>query len=128
MSRQDVCFTVRGATYLRAKDVAGHVWTSVDLEKEKPAATCAECLAAFARATMNGQDLYKKLMDLDLILGDVNKMVALRVFLDSVRDDHRALVLLAREVDMFHARLDGLMDAALAHQRAIERLSKEAPR
>ena len=52
---------------------------------------------------MTGDDVFRKLMDLDLVLQDGEKMVALKMFLGSVRQDHPSLVKLAREVGEFTA-------------------------
>jgi hypothetical protein len=62
--------------------------------------------------TMTGQDIYRKLMDLDLILQDTDKMVALRVFLDTVSDDIPGLIKLANEVDAITARIETLVAVA----------------
>jgi hypothetical protein len=61
---------------------------------------------------MTGQDVFRKLMDVDLLLQDGSKMVALRMFLDSIRGDNPALAKLAAEIDAFEARLRILVAAS----------------
>lgn len=61
---------------------------------------------------MTGQDVFRKLLDIDHILQDGSKMVALRMFLDSVRGDNPSLAKLAAEVDAFEMHLRILVAAS----------------
>jgi hypothetical protein len=49
-----------------------------------------------------GQEIFRSLMDLDLVLQDMDKMVALRLFLDSVDPNNPSLAKLHTEILAFH--------------------------
>lgn len=58
---------------------------------------------------MTGQDVYRKLMDVEIILGDGDKMIPLNMFLNSIRDNHPSLIKLGAEVDAFKQRIEQLL-------------------
>lgn len=63
---------------------------------------------------MTGFDVFRKLMDVDLVLQDGSQMIAVRMFLESVNEDHPSLLKLGREIDAFQARINMLVTASEA--------------
>jgi len=60
---------------------------------------------------MTGVDVYRSLMDLDLLLQDAGEMGPLYALLSTVHDDNPALLKLHNEISTFTARVRGLADA-----------------
>lgn len=61
---------------------------------------------------LKGDDVYRRLMDVALMLQEVEHMGPLHQFLTSVAPGNPALVRLDGEVEAFQARLEGLVRAA----------------
>ena len=61
---------------------------------------------------MTGDDCYRKMMDVDLLLQDISKMSALRMFLGSIREDHPSLIKLDAEIEAFKNRIEQLISAS----------------
>lgn len=68
-------------------------------------------------SAVTGQDVFRKLMDVDLILQDGDRMILLRLFLDSIDPDHPALLKLAAEIDRFAKRLVDLTTMAAVSRK-----------
>ena len=68
----------------------------------------------------NELDVYRALMDLDLILQDYEKMVLLRLFLASVPTTNSASVKLHGEIRKFTILVERLVEAA---QKACDNLN-----
>lgn len=62
---------------------------------------------------VTGLDVYRQLMDLDLILQDSDKMILLHQFLCSVSDDSPALAKLSHEITVFTARIAGIVQVSM---------------
>jgi hypothetical protein len=62
--------------------------------------------------TTDGQAVFQSLMDLGLILQDIDKMVMLKVFLESIDPKNKSLAQLHAEIVTFLARIEGIVDAA----------------
>jgi len=58
---------------------------------------------------MKGIDVYRRLMDLDLILQDGYQMCSLRMFLDSIQENHPSLIKLDAEIEAFKKRIEQLV-------------------
>lgn len=58
-----------------------------------------------------GDDVYRSLMDLDLVLQDVTQMIALKAFLASVDPDNPSLAKLHAEILSFTRRIEALAAA-----------------
>jgi hypothetical protein len=63
---------------------------------------------------MKGIDVYRKLMDLDLILQDEYQMASLRIFLDSIQKDHPSLIKLDAEIEAFKKRIEQLVAVSVS--------------
>lgn len=59
-----------------------------------------------------GDEVFRSLMDLDLILQDGDKMVELKMFLASVTPDNPSLVRLHGEILAFKARIEAVVAVA----------------
>jgi len=62
--------------------------------------------------TIDGDTVYRSLMDLDLLLQDGDKMVALKFFLGSINPSSPALIKLHAEILTFTNRIERLVAAA----------------
>jgi hypothetical protein len=65
-----------------------------------------------------GLEVYRSLMDLDLLLQDTEKMVAIHGFLGSIEHSNPALAKLHAEILAFTARIEGLAMAAQATRQS----------
>jgi len=61
---------------------------------------------------MTGDDCFTKLMDVNLLLQDISKMSALKMFLGSIKEDHPSLFKLDAEIEAFKKRLEQLISAS----------------
>lgn len=61
---------------------------------------------------LSGQEVFRSLMDLDLILQDGDQMVVLRLFLDSIEPGNPSLEKLHGEILAFTNRITKLVKAA----------------
>jgi len=61
---------------------------------------------------MTGDTIFQSLMDLDLLLQNMDKMVALKLFLGSIDPSNPALAKLHAEILAFTNRIDRLVAAA----------------
>lgn len=61
---------------------------------------------------ITGSSVYRKMMDVELLFQDILKMSALRMFLDSIREDHPSLIKLNEEVETFKSRIEQLVAAS----------------
>ena len=61
---------------------------------------------------MTGDDVYRKLMDLSLILQDISQMGPLKMFLGGITDDNPALIKLDKEITDFTARVESLVNVS----------------
>ena len=63
-------------------------------------------------SAIDGDTVYRSLMDLDLLLQDGDKMVVLKLFLGSISQSSPALAKLHAEILMFTNRIERLVAAA----------------
>jgi len=62
---------------------------------------------------MTGDSVFLKIMDVDLLLQDITKMVPLKMFLGSMQDDNPSLIKLDAEVEAFKKRIEQLILVAV---------------
>ena len=88
----------------------GDHWLATCRRVDKPEAEWID-KSVPQRVAVKGDDVYRKLMDIDLILQDISKMIPLKMFLGSIRENHPSLIELNKEIETFKGRLEQLIKA-----------------